>query len=136
LREEGQQSLDPSDWPRAVSQYMHRIVDIVLFYDSGFHSGIKSGIEHFQLLAHGCLTGPEEMVICTEALSLAKEVEIVKNGRIVVFVGYTRFSIQSEEGCQQHALLADRTFRREAQIRPAYSRKSSSASAILCVGSA
>ena len=72
------------DWPSAVSEYVSRIVSIIVCYDGGIESPSKSGQELFSVVGHGCFVGPKAVLTCNESIEMAHEIARLKRGRVVI----------------------------------------------------
>ena len=107
--------LELHDWPIAVESYLKRIVDFVVFYDAGIHSPAERGHEFFHAVAHGCIVGPNIVLTCNEALSLASEVAAAKRGRVVIVAGYARYDFEAEEPNDASGLVICRLTQRDEE---------------------
>lgn len=83
------------DWTRAAAEFTWRTVDVAVVYDSRFHEESSKGKELIQPLAHACIIGDREILICNEALDFAQKVAEQTRGRIVVFAGMAWYGIES-----------------------------------------
>jgi hypothetical protein len=85
-----------SNWPAAATDYLRRIVDIVIVYDGAVDSPSRPGCELFLSVAHGCFVGPDAVLTCTEALELALEVANYKKGALAIIAGFGWYEIEVE----------------------------------------
>ena len=109
------------DWSIPAAEFARRTVDVAVAYDKGFHTGANHGKELIQPLAHACIIGDREILICKEALELALAVAAHKHGRIVILAGMAWYGI--EPGPHEEAVglsvlrLTDRDEMRWAKLK-------------------
>ena len=109
--------MPPNDWPIAVAAYMRRTVDFAVVYDGAMDSEAKRGHEVFIAVSHGCIVGPSEVLTCTEALNLARDVAKAKGGRVVILAGWEQWEFCAEPGPEFCGLVICRlTQRNEEQF--------------------
>jgi hypothetical protein len=75
------------DWSLPVGEFMGRTVDLSIAYDSGFHPDQQTGKELILPIAHGCIVGDHELLVCKESLQLMEETAQQRKGRCVVLAG-------------------------------------------------
>jgi len=86
------------DWPSAVSEYVRRIVNIIVCYDGGVESPSQSGQELFSVIGHGCFVGPKAVLTCNESIEMAQEVARVKRGRVgIAAANLVRYDVEISE---------------------------------------
>jgi hypothetical protein len=83
------------DWSIPAAEFARRTVDVAVAYDKGFHTGTNHGKDLIQPLAHACIIGEREILICKEALELALAVAAHKHGRIVILSGMAWHGMES-----------------------------------------
>lgn len=75
------------DWPIAAGEYIRRIVDVIVVYDSGFHPDTKPGKELYHAVGHGCIFADREVLTCRESVETARDVAAYKGGRVMIAYG-------------------------------------------------
>jgi hypothetical protein len=83
------------DWSISAGEYIQRIVDIAVVYDGGFHSRPDTGRELYQAVAHACNIGNGEILVCREAMEVAKAVAEHKDGKVIFVIGQAWYDFES-----------------------------------------
>jgi hypothetical protein len=84
------------DWSKPAGEYLRRTVDVAVVYDGGFHSRSERGRELIQVVAHACIIGDHEVLICKEALELARYAAEHKHGKVILLVGMAWYEFSAE----------------------------------------
>ena len=102
-----------SDWSFAAAEFVSRTVDVAVAYDSGFHGDKRGGNELIQPVAHACIIGESEILICREVLELALAVAEHKHGRVVILAGLAWYGIEPESQIESVGLSVLRLTERD-----------------------
>ena len=92
------------DWPYAVSEYVHRTVEVTVAYDGVYHSDEQRGRELILCVGHACLFADQEIIANKETLELASEIAEMRQGRVIIQAGMAWYSYKVLQECKTSAL--------------------------------
>jgi hypothetical protein len=84
------------DWPKAVYDYLLRVVDFTIVHSAGTPSSGKDEERYYLPVTHDFFIGPNKVLTCVEALEVAREVASAKSGRLIITAGYRQYAFESE----------------------------------------
>lgn len=84
------------DWSVPAGEYRRRTVDVAVVYDGGFHSRSERGRELIQVVGHACIIGDREVLVCKEALEMARYAAEHKHGKVIMLVGMAWYEFSAE----------------------------------------
>lgn len=83
------------DWSEAAAEFMPRSTFVAVVFDGGFHDPRFAGKERFNVVGHGTLIGPAEVLTCREVMDLVTGVTSHKGGRGVAIVGMAWYEFEA-----------------------------------------
>jgi len=118
------------DWPRAVSEFVSRLVNVGVFYDGQFDSPEQKGKELFVIVGHGCFVGPKTVLTSAEVIEWSEEIAKQRKGAIrIVAADSVRYDVEIEKGGSGFGLASllltsrnEDDFKREMAIREKYEK--------------
>lgn len=110
------------DWSIPAGEYIRRTVDIIVVYDSGFHTDAKPGKELFHAVAHGCIFADREVLTCREAMEMAREVAAYKRGRVMISCGAAWYECDFSVADKNTGLCTGQITKRDEQKWEEYSK--------------